>query len=276
MTVEPDVVQHYEASELLAAIEAALAALGKTTSTVTVDDLGPVDEFHIGGRVATTALCDRLGITSGTEVLDIGCGIGGTARLLASTHRCRVTGVDLVPDFVDVARSLTGWTGLSDLVSFEVASALELPLEDGSFDAATQLHVGMNIEDKGRLFAEMGRVLRPGGKLGVYDVLRTGDRDLRYPVPWASDESTSFVADFDTYEAVLTSAGFEIMEIRDRREFALESFAKTKQRTAEFGGPPPLGLHVIIGSATPVKIENMIAAVSDGKVSPVEIICQAP
>lgn len=275
MSVESNIVEHYGAGELLTAIEAGLEALGKTASTVTIDDLGPVDEFHIGGRAATSALCERLGIGPEARVLDVGCGIGGTARLLASTVGCRVTGVDLVPGYIDVARTMTDWTGLSDQISYEVGSALDLPFANSSFDAATLLHVGMNIEDKLQLFTEIRRVLRPDGALGVYDVMRTADGDLAFPVPWASDSSTSFVSDIPTYETALESAGFELLEVRNRRDFALAFFATLKQRTAEIGGPPPLGLNVIMGSTTPDKIANMIGAITDGSVAPVEITCRA-
>ena len=275
MSVESHIVEHYGADELLTAIEAGLEALGKTASDVTIDDLGPVDEFHIGGRAATSALCERLGIGPDPRVLDIGCGIGGTARLLASTAGCRVTGVDLVPGYIDVARTLTDWTGLGHQIDYEVGSALDLRLEDNSFDAATLLHVGMNIEDKQKLFTEIRRVLRPDGALGIYDVMRTAEGELVFPVPWASDSSTSFVSDIPAYESALESAGFEILEVSNRHDFALDFFATFKQRTAELGGPPPLGLHVIIGSATPDKIANMIGAITDGTVAPVEIICRA-
>lgn len=275
MSVESHIIEHYGVSNLLAAIENGIDSLGKTTSTVTVEDLGPVDEFHIGGRAATSELVGRLEIGPDDEVVDIGCGIGGTARLLASSTGCKVTGIDLVPDYIEVARVLTGWTGLGDQISYEVGSALNLPLKDSSFDAATMLHVGMNIENKKLLFAEARRVLRSGGRFGVYDIMRTADGDHGYPVPWATDLTTSFVASIDAYRAALAEAGFEVLEMHDRRDFALEFFAKLRQRTVELGGPPPLGLHVIIGSATPDKIANMVAAISNGILAPVELICRA-
>lgn len=275
MSIESTIVEHYRAAELLATIEAGIHALGKTTSTVTVEDLGPVDEFHVGGRAATTALCDRLGVGPDSDVLDIGCGIGGTTRHLVSTTGCRAIGVDLVPGYIDVARQLTDWTGLADRITYEVGSALDLPIADGAVDVATLLHVGMNIEDKEQLFSEAQRVLRPGGTFGVYDLMRVGDGEVDFPVPWASDSSTSFVADVDTYETALTAAGFEILDSRNRREYALEFFAFLRQRAAELGGPAPLGLHVIIGSAAPDKLANLIEAITNGTLAPVEITCRA-
>ncbi len=274
MTIESKIVEHYGASELLAAIEAGIEALGKTTATVTVVDLGPVDEFHIGGRGATSTLCDRLQIGADDTVVDIGCGIGGTARLLASTLGCKVTGIDLVPGYIDVARELTRWTGLSDVINYKVGSGLDLPLPDNSFDAATQLHVGMNIEDKDQLFTEIHRVLRPGAMFGLYDVMQTAQGELSFPVPWAADASTSFLADISAYEAALASAGFEILEVINRSEFALEFFDAVKKRNAERSGPPSLGLHTIIGSAAPIKLANMISSIAGGIVAPVEIICR--
>ncbi len=275
MSVESNIVKHYGASELLAAIKTGIEELGKTTTTVTVEDLGPVDEFHIGGRGATSTLCGRLELGAEDTVLDIGCGIGGTARLLASTFGCAVTGIDLVPGYIDVARELTRWTGLSDQISYKVSSGLDISLPDNSFDAATQLHVGMNVENKDQLFKEIHRVLRPGAMFGLYDVMQTAQGELTFPVPWASDASTSFLADVPAYEATLTAAGFEILEVNNRGKFALEFFAAAKQRNAKNAGPPPLGLHTIIGSATPAKLANMVDAIANGTVAPVEIICRA-
>lgn len=75
-----NLVDHYGGGDLLAAIEAGLAQLGKTSLTVTVEDLAPVDEFHIGGRSATVELCERLDVGPDMELLDVGCGIGGPVR----------------------------------------------------------------------------------------------------------------------------------------------------------------------------------------------------
>ena len=183
MSSETDLVEHYGGDDLVSAIEAGLAATGKAPNEATIDDLGPVDEFHVGGRPATLALCEQLGLAGGAElsVLDIGCGIGGTARCLASNFDCRVTGIDLTPAYVEAARTLSGWTGLTGRVTFEAGSALAMPFPDDSFDVAVMLHVGMNIEDKAALFAEAARVLRPGGRFGVYDIVRQGPGDIRVP-----------------------------------------------------------------------------------------------
>lgn len=270
--MDDELVAHYGGGSLLADIEAGVAALGKTTATVTEDDLGPVDEFHVGGRPATVELCSRLDLGPAVRVLDVGSGIGGTARCIATTSGCSVVGIDLSPTYVAVARALTGWVGLDDRVTFEVGSALELPFEEGSFDRATQLHVGMNIDDKAALFAEVARVLRPGGIFGIYDLLQHASGEPTFPLPWASEPDQSFLVDAGTYTAALESAGFDV-EVRDRHRFALDFFEAQARRAASGDGPPPLGLHLVMGDQTRTKLGNLRQAVVDGIVGPYELVC---
>jgi len=272
MSLEEEIARHYGEGGLLAAIEAGLRGLGKDPGSVGIDDLAPVDEFHIGGRRATTALARSMAVEPGMQLLDVGCGIGGPARFFASSFDCRVTGIDLTPEFVDVARTLTERTGLAARAQFETGSALAMPFADASFDRATLLHVGMNIEDKAALFREVFRVLRPGGRFGVYDIMRRGPGPVEYPVPWASVAATSFVATPSNYRSALTAAGFELIGDRDRHDLALEFIATLQARMAEAGGAPPLGLHVHMGVEASRKIANMMAAVRAGALGPVEIV----
>ena len=276
MTVETQVASHYGEGGLLAAIEAGLRALGRTPENVGIEDLAPVDEFHIGGREATTRLGRNLTLEADMALLDVGCGIGGPARFFASTFGCRVTGIDLTPEYVDVARTLTEWTGLAARARFKAGSALAMPYGEATFDRATQLHVGMNIEDKAALFREVFRVLRPGGRFGVYDIMRRGPGAIEYPVPWASVAETSFLVTHDEYRDALAAAGFELLEEHDRHEAAVTFFDALQARLADAGGAPPLGLHVHMGAEAPRKIANMVAAVRAGTLGPVEIVVAKP
>ena len=185
MSVEHEVSNHYDHGGLIKAIEAALAKSGIERDAVTIADLAPVDEFHIGGRPATMDLAGPLALNSSDRVLDVGCGLGGAARFFADQFGCSITGIDLTAEYVETAGILSGWVGLSGRTAFEHASALAMPFGNASFEAAYMLHVGMNIEPKFELFTEIARVLIPGSRLAVYDVMRTGDGDLAYPVPWA-------------------------------------------------------------------------------------------
>ena len=267
------VVAHYSHGELLAAILRGLAATGKPTDRIDSDDLAAGDEFHIGGREATSALFDQVDRRPGVHVLDVGCGIGGPARYLGRHRHARVTGVDLTPEFVEVARELTRRCGLDDAVDFQVGNGLELPIPDGGVDAACLLHVGMNIADKAGLFAEVRRVVRPGGWFAVYDVMRVGAGEIDYPALWASDAETSFVAERDTYRRLLEEADFRIEHERDRREFSIESFSRL--RASGTNGPPPLGPHIVIGHDFATKVGNMVAAMRRGILAPTEMISTA-
>ncbi|MDJ0935318.1 MAG: class I SAM-dependent methyltransferase, partial [Kiloniellales bacterium] len=112
MSGDEAVAGHYTHGSLLAAISEALATLGKTPETVSVDDLAPVDEFHIGGRQASEHFLSQLALDAETHVLDVGCGLGGASRFTASRFGCRVTGIDLTTEYVETGRTLTSWVGL--------------------------------------------------------------------------------------------------------------------------------------------------------------------
>jgi hypothetical protein len=137
------------------------------------------------------------------------------------------------------------------------------------------MHVGMNIEDKRRLMAEAVRVLRRGGAFVVYEVMRTGEGELAYPVPWAPTPETSFVATPGEYREAARAAGFEMENERERRAFALDFFAQMRARMAE-SGPTPLGLHLLMGETAREKIANMIANIEAGRIAPVEMILRKP
>lgn len=267
--------RHYTQGRLIQAITDGLAALGKTPQAVTVDDLGPVDEFHIGGRQATEALMEQLDLAREHAVLDIGSGLGGAARFVAGRYGCRVTGIDLTAEYVETARTLSEWTGLGGRLRFYHGGALAMPFGDGHFDRAYMLHVGMNVPDKPALFAEVARVLKPGGAFGIYDVMRTGEGALTFPVPWAATPEISALASVETYRTALRAACFVLRAERDRRQFALEFFEALRARMARAGAPAPLGLHLLMGADAPAKIVNMIANIRAGSIAPVELIADA-
>jgi SAM-dependent methyltransferase len=269
-----DVAGHYASGGLLAAIRHGLERSGTTAERATIDDLAPVDEFHIGGRPATRHLCEQIDIAPDDRVLDLGCGIGGTARFLATEFGCSVVGIDMTPEYIHVARALSSWTGLADRTDFVVGSALDTGAASATFDRAVQVHVGMNIADKRALFAEVHRVLRPGGEFAVYDIMRTSLGDITFPVPWASDASMSHIESADTYRSALEAAGFDIVVVDDRGDVARDFFAQL--RRAETGSPPPLGLHVIMGPDALAKVRNMVTVVSAGSLAPTEIVARKP
>lgn len=270
------VADHYTHGNLLGAIRDGMEQLGKSPETVTIDDLGPIDEFHIGGRQASRDFLSQLELTAETHVLDVGCGLGGASRFTASTFGSRITGIDLTMEFVETGQTLCNWVGLEQQISLQQGSALDMPFENATFDAAFMMHVGMNIADKNGLFREVAKALKPGGLFGVYDVMQTGEGDLVYPVPWAATDETSAVDAPARYRAALEGAGFAVTAERNRRDFALAFFAELSAKAAQSGGPPPLGLHVLMGETRAEKVKNMVHNISTGLIAPVEIIARKP
>ncbi len=274
MPINDQIADHYAHGALIEAIEAGVRRLGKTPETISVHDLAGVDEFHVGGRQASEDFFDQLGFGASHHLLDIGCGLGGAARFIADKTDCMVSGIDLTDEYIEAGDVLNEWTGLAGRVDLTEGSALDLPYEKAAFDGAYMLHVGMNIEDKAQLFSGIHACLKPGATFGIYDVMRTGDGDLAYPVPWAASEATSFLASPGAYRDALEAAGFEITGMRERRTFALDFFAGMKARMASAEGPPALGLHVLMGMNTGAKMQNIIANIEAGLIAPVELIAR--
>jgi SAM-dependent methyltransferase len=233
---------HYRATGLTERLKTTLAALGPENQRLTPQQLGTLDQFHTRGLAATVELAQLARITADMSVLDIGSGVGGPARFLSATYGCRVTGVDLSEPFVDAARYLTDRTGQSGQVSFQVASALDLPFDDGSFDIVLLQHVAMNISERPRLYREIRRVLKPNGKFATYDVvLNSGEP--HYPVPWARTPATSFLLTATATREAIQSAGFHEIAWQDDTEAA-----KTWVTTLRASGPPPSpNLGVVMG-----------------------------
>ena len=272
MSDDAAISEHYVHGDLLGAIKAALVDLGKTVDNVTIEDLAPVDEFHIGGRLATEGFMAQLDYSGQGHVLDVGCGLGGASRFVAQRYKNYVTGIDLTQEYIDTGNALCAWVRLDNFITLQQGSAMSMPFAAASFDGAYMMHVGMNIVDKAGLFAEIFRVLRPGAFLGIYDVMREQGGDISYPVPWAADENSSALATSGQYRQALVAAGFAVAKETGRRDFAVDFFTALRDRTEANGGPPALGLHTLMKETTAEKIRNMIGNIAAGYIAPVEMI----
>ena len=273
MGVDEQVTRHYGRPGMLQRILEAAEKAGLDPSALSATDLSPVDEFHLGGLAATRSLFDLLDPAAGTRMLDVGSGVGGPARVAASEYDCTVTGVDLTPEFTDLATDLTARVGLGDRVAFRTADASELPFDEGSFDLATLIHVGMNMPEKGRVFAEVRRVLGSGGRFAIYDQMLTGTEPPAYPVPWAGDEGASFLATAQEYRTMLADAGFGVETEEDRTQAGIDFFAGLA--AASQGGPPPFGLHVLFGPEWPLRAAHNRQALEDGRLVAVVMVARA-
>jgi SAM-dependent methyltransferase len=234
--------QHYSATGLTERLQSALAALAPEDQLLTVAQLAPLDQFHIRGLHATAELANAATLDESSRVIDIGSGIGGPARYLASMFDCQVTGLDLSPSFVDAATYLTHRCALANRATFLVGDALQLPFPPGSFDAVFLQHVAMNIADRDALYSGVYRVLAPGGRFITYDLVRRHDEVL-YPVPWARDPAQSLLLTEDQTRAALQQAGFRTRLWRNDTRLAIEWF----QATTAAPSPGGFNLGLVMG-----------------------------
>jgi len=267
--------RYYSPNDLYNNIIDALDRLGKDLSTVTLDDLQPVDEFHIRGDVATKELIDLSRFTPDMHILDVGCGVGGSTRRLSQQTGCCATGIDLSNEYIDAAERLTQLLNMQERVSFHAASALALPFDDATFDGAWSIQMSMNIEDKPGWLRELHRVIKPGGRAVFYEVCGNRNTPVYFPVPWAQDSSMSFLEAPEIFRDMLTSAGFVIDTWNDKTELARKAFS---HMTEPMGEPdlPELGVHLLVGSDILTKAYNLHRNLDDERVSLIETVAVKP
>jgi SAM-dependent methyltransferase len=273
MTSTTDVAEHYGTGSLLERVKAALERAGLGEGPIAWSDLAGLDQFHVRGLAATQELAQALDITPGARLLDIGSGLGGPARFLAATFGATVTGIDLSEPFVEAASYLAGRCGLADKASFRQADALDLPFEDAAFDLAWTQHVAMNIADRARLYGEIRRVLRPGGRLAIYDVLAGEAGPLIYPVPWARRPEISFLMTPEAMRQTLRESGFRELEWRDATEGAVAWLAE--RAAAPAPAAPGLGLPVVMGPDFPQLAANLARNLAEGRARLAQTVLEA-
>jgi ubiquinone/menaquinone biosynthesis C-methylase UbiE len=262
---------HYGVSGILDSIQNALTVMGKDMNNLTSSDLALVDEFHLRGQESTLELADRAGLQPGLDVLDVGCGLGGSVRYLVTERECRATGIDLTEEYVEVAGALSKLVGLENKVQFQHASALELPFEDETFDLVWTEHVQMNIENKQLFYGEIFRVLKPGGRLLFHDIFLGEGGQPHYPVPWASGPSISFLWPLHRVRNTLEDIGFSITDWGDKTRPSEEFLRKMKE-----AGPQPLGIHLLMGDTAPTKIQNVRRNLQENRICVIQAVAEKP
>jgi ubiquinone/menaquinone biosynthesis C-methylase UbiE len=262
MSNQTQVNEHYGTGGIINRITSGLKEAGKNTEELQVNDLAPVDEFHTRGRESTLEVAELAKVRSEDLVLDVGCGLGGTARYLAESFGCTVHGIDLTDEYIAVGKELTERVGLKELVHLRQASALELPFEDETFDVIWTEHVQMNIEDKARFYSEIARVLKKGGRFVFHDIFQGAGDAPFYPVPWAETSSLSFLATENDARGLIKSTGLQMGEWENKDEVSLEFFKQVVQRIQE-EGTPPVGIHLLMGENAAEKIKNYVCNLTE-------------
>jgi SAM-dependent methyltransferase len=271
--IERATAAHYGQRNLGESILAALRRMGKDVNALTPEDLAPVDAFHIRGRAATEELLRACALGPEHHVLDVGCGLGGTARHLALHSGCRVTGLDLTPEYVQAAQMLTARLKLSEQVEFRQGSALAMPFEDEAFDAVWSEHAQMNIADKPTLYGEIHRVLKRGGRFAFHDILAGPGGEPHFPVPWAREAAQSALIGPAEFRRLLTGLGFDVKLWEDKTA-AGRDFFRNRLAAAQGKGLPPLGLHLLIGAVAQEAQATFLRNCEEGRVAAVQGVLQ--
>ncbi len=275
---------HYTRTNLEDFILTALRKAGYNIDDLRVDDLAPIDEFHTRGREATANLAAHLiEMQPNLKILDVGAGIGGPSRYLASKYGCHVVGLDLVAEYCHVANSLAKRVKLDNLLTYRQGDATQMPFEDSTFDIVWTQHASMNIADKKRLYSEMHRVLKPSGRLALYDVFKGNRIDgddsiatsIHFPVPWASGPSISHLISGDELRKLLTEVfGFREVVWEDKTQLVVDWIKQMMKRAQTSGGPPQIGLHVLVGPHWPNLVKNLLRNFEEGRISVAQGIFQ--
>jgi SAM-dependent methyltransferase len=255
---------HYSVGDIEARILAALRAAGLDPERrLTPEELGALDHFHTGGYRSSLRLLELSKIKAGDRVLDIGAGLAGPARMLAASPGCHVDCIELSPDYCAGAALLNRLTGLEDNVVMYEASALDMPFADNIYDAVWMQNVGMNIEDKKSLYAEIHRVLKPGGVF-AFQEMNAGDTATSYfPLPWATEPADNFLVSTEEMHALLGETGFVAEYFEDASESTLSAAAgnATPATTAQ----APLSLSTYVDNLAQ-KAENATRSLREGQI----------
>jgi ubiquinone/menaquinone biosynthesis C-methylase UbiE len=276
MDQDREIPQHYSRGNLLSRLNAALKEDGVDPDHPGMDALAHYDHFHGRGLEATAEIAGLMQAGPGHHILDIGSGLGGPARYFADRFGCRVTGIDLTPEFCDVARHLTRLLGLEERVRFEVGDALDTPFDDASFDGAYSMNVSMNIADKAALYREIYRVLRPGAWLVLSELAKGPGSAPDYPTPWAATARASFLSTAEETRHGLCATGFDVIRLGDSVEQTLAFGARSRAMVERGEKPPHRAVMLIHGKAASQMAANTSKGVSDGRIIPIEILARKP
>jgi len=265
---ENEINSHYGISGILNSILNALKSSGKDLESLKPDDLAPIDEFHTRGKVSTIEIANLASPQPHHKVLDVGCGLGGSARFVANQYDCSVVGIDLTDEYIEVAKKLTKYVNLDEKVSFKQGSALDLPFSSGSFDIVWTEHVQMNISDKKKFYGEINRVLNPKGRLVFHDIFGTNNVPY-YPTPWAEFDSMSSLCTQEEAKSIIETSNFTIGRWKDTSQQSLEFFKEMLKKT-EKSASTPLGLHLLMGKTAKIKFLNQVRNLEENRISVVQ------
>ncbi|MPZ26237.1 MAG: methyltransferase domain-containing protein [Micromonosporaceae bacterium] len=182
--------------------------------------------FGAAMRRMERVLAGRLAVGPGARVLDAGCGMGAVARSLARDPGLDVIGIDILDFNLATARRRSAAAGLADRTRFGQADYHRLPFVSGSFDAVYTMETLVHAADPEAVLGEFWRVLKPGGRLVLFEYSRTPAEQ----VPEASNRAIELVCDLAAMPAWLRLYHGELEKLLAKAGFAVESATDVTER----------------------------------------------
>jgi SAM-dependent methyltransferase len=269
---ENSIASHYTSEDALERIDRHLREQGIDPEHPTLEALAPYDNFHSRGLAATLDLIALADFPAGARVLDVGGGMGGPARVLADRSGAHVTVLDLTPAFVTQGRVLTERVGMRDRVDFEVGDGTAMPFADASFDGVWTQHSTMNIENKEALYAEIQRVLKPGGRLAMHEIMAGNGEPVDYPLPWAVSPEVSFLVGTTETRALIEASGFRLLVWEDDTDKSLAFQAPSPGGELPERAARPAGQTILFGPAFQERIRSLGNNLRSGKLAVIQAL----
>ena len=271
MTNEVEISENYYQTHLVKKIKVHFSKMNINQSKLTTKDLSLFDQMHFGGISAVKLISQSLNLKKNQTVLDLGCGLGGPARLIAEINNCTVEGVDLMSGYIDDGNKLSEMVGLRDRVSLINGNVLKLPYKNETFEASYMVHVGMNISNKLSLMKNVYRVLKNKGVFVIFDQIKLNNNQIKLPLPWASKQSQSSIGSIRDYKSSLTKAGFTILKFEIMNELALKWIQKSILNLKK-NDKKGLAFNSLMRKSFQGKYFNLLEEIKKGNLSPTLIV----
>lgn len=167
---------------------------------------------------------------------------------------------------------------MTDSVAFHNGDATAMPFPDATFDVAWTQHATMNIAAKDRLYAEIVRVLRPGGRLVFHEIMAGTNNPLVYPVPWAEDASISFLRPPDEIRQMLLDLGLVEGIWRDTTSNAVDGIRAMREQAAAMkaSGSTLQSRDVVFGPAFSERIAGIARNLAEDRIVTIMAVFEKP
>jgi sarcosine/dimethylglycine N-methyltransferase len=233
------ILEHWEPRADLTAVESRISAELRRSGKVNPDALASFDQLHVGQMAATRRFSAWVNPAPGTRVLDLGAGLGGAARHLASVHGCLVTALDLSPLLSAAGARLTRWCGLQASVTHRTGDLIDTSRSE-QFDLIWLQHIDMQVPDKTGLYLACGSAVAPGGRVVWHDWLEGSGGKPRYPVVWSTGGEASYPVRASQLRQELHRCGFSAPTLHpitaDTAEWLQTTIAQLESRLLKSSG----------------------------------------